>query len=145
MGLGLLCFFYRFCNNIFLLGGFVSLTSNPQSGAPGYPFMSGSSPLTCLAWEALPVAYATASIALRIIRSQKPHLCTKVGIPLRGCSMYGEKRNAQMVLVGKPEGKRSCRRPMCRWEGMKVNLRETDWKSVDGINVAQDGTCGGLL
>jgi hypothetical protein len=26
--------------------------------------LSGSSPLTCLAWEALPVAYATASIAL---------------------------------------------------------------------------------
>jgi hypothetical protein len=25
--------------------------------------MSGSSPLTCLAWGALPVAYATASIA----------------------------------------------------------------------------------
>ena len=59
--------------------------------------------------------------------------------------MYGEKRNAQMVLVGKPEGKRSCRRPMCRWEGMKTNLRETDWKSVDGINMAQDGTCSGLL
>ena len=29
-------------------------------------FLPGSSPLTCLAWEALPVAYATASIALGI-------------------------------------------------------------------------------
>jgi hypothetical protein len=29
--------------------------------------LSGSSPLTCRAWEALPVAYATASIALRIM------------------------------------------------------------------------------
>jgi hypothetical protein len=28
--------------------------------------MSGSSPLTCLAWEPLPVAYATASTALGI-------------------------------------------------------------------------------
>jgi hypothetical protein len=28
--------------------------------------LSGSSPLTCLAWETLPVAYATASIALGI-------------------------------------------------------------------------------
>jgi len=59
--------------------------------------------------------------------------------------MYGEKRNAQVVLVGKPEGKRSRRTLMCRWEGMKLNVRETDWKSVDGINMGQDGTCGGLL
>jgi hypothetical protein len=59
--------------------------------------------------------------------------------------MHGEKRNVQMVLVGKPEGKRSHRRPMCKWEGMKMNLRETDWKSVDGINMAQDGTCSELL
>jgi hypothetical protein len=29
--------------------------------------LSGSSPLTCLAWEALRVAYATASIALGIM------------------------------------------------------------------------------
>jgi hypothetical protein len=29
--------------------------------------LSGSSPLTCLAWEALPVAYTTTSIALGII------------------------------------------------------------------------------
>ena len=50
-----------------------------------------------------------------------------------------------MVLVGKPEGKRAHRKPMCRWESTKMNLRETDWKSVDGINMAQYGTCGGLL
>jgi hypothetical protein len=29
--------------------------------------LSGSSPLTCLAWEALPVAYTNASIVLRIM------------------------------------------------------------------------------
>jgi hypothetical protein len=29
--------------------------------------LSRSSPLTCLAWETLPVAYATASIALGVI------------------------------------------------------------------------------
>jgi len=137
--------FFRFRNNIFLLDGFFGLTPNPQLGTPGYPFLSGSSPLTWMAWEALRVAYPTASIALRIIRPHKPHLCTKVGVPLEGCSMYGEKRNSQMVLVGKPEGKRSRRRRMCKWEGMGMNLRETDWKKVDGINMAQDGTCGGLL
>jgi len=60
MGLGLRL---RFRNNIFSLQGeVVSLMPNSQPGRPGYPFLSGSSPLTCLAWEALPVAYATTSI-----------------------------------------------------------------------------------
>jgi hypothetical protein len=58
---------FDFHNNIFLLCGVVSPTSNPQPGGPEYPFLSGSSPLTCLAWEALPVAYAIASIALGIM------------------------------------------------------------------------------
>jgi len=60
----------RFCrHNCFM--GWGSFYAQPQTGGPGYP-LSGSSPLTCLAWEALPVAYATASIALRIIWSHKP-------------------------------------------------------------------------
>ena len=29
---------------------------NSQPGGPGYPFSSGSLPMTYLAWEALPVA-----------------------------------------------------------------------------------------
>ena len=52
---------------LFLRCGVVSPTPTPQPGGPGYPFSSGSSPLTCLAWEALPVAYAIASIALGFI------------------------------------------------------------------------------
>jgi hypothetical protein len=47
--------------------------------------MSGSSPLTCLAWEALPVAYATASIALGIMWPHKPHHYVKLRIPSGGC------------------------------------------------------------
>jgi hypothetical protein len=43
--------------------------------------LSGSSTLTCLAWEALPVAYDTASIALGIMWPHKPHHYVKVGIP----------------------------------------------------------------
>jgi hypothetical protein len=74
VGLGLLL---RFRYNIFLWGGVVSLTPNPQHGGPGYPFLSGSSPLTCLAWEALPVANATVSIALGIIWPHKPRHYTK--------------------------------------------------------------------
>jgi hypothetical protein len=34
----------------------VSLTPNPKPGEPGYPSSSGSYPLTCPAWVALPVA-----------------------------------------------------------------------------------------
>jgi len=42
-------FLFRFRNNIVLGDGIVSLTLNLQYGGPGYPFLSGSSPLTCLA------------------------------------------------------------------------------------------------
>jgi hypothetical protein len=42
--------------------------------------LPGSSPLTCPAWEALPVANATASIALGIMWPHKPHHYVKVGI-----------------------------------------------------------------
>ena len=45
-----------FRNKLFFRCEVVSPTPNPQPGGPGYPFSSGSSPLTCLAWEALPVA-----------------------------------------------------------------------------------------
>jgi hypothetical protein len=68
----------------FLLCGVVSPKLNPQPGGPGYPFLSGSSPLNCQAWGALPVAYATASIALGIVWPHKPHHYVKVGIPSRG-------------------------------------------------------------
>jgi hypothetical protein len=40
----------------FLRGEVVSPTPNPQPGGPGYFFFSGSSLLTCLALETLPVA-----------------------------------------------------------------------------------------
>jgi hypothetical protein len=46
--------------------------------------LSGSSSLACLAWEALPVAYATASIAVGIMWPHKPHHYVKVGVPSRG-------------------------------------------------------------
>jgi hypothetical protein len=39
-----------------LRGEIVSLTPNPQPRGPGYPFLSGPSPLTCLARDAIPVA-----------------------------------------------------------------------------------------
>ena len=33
----------------------------------------------------------------------------------------GDRRGAYRVLVGKPEGKRPCGRPRCRWED-KINM-----------------------
>jgi hypothetical protein len=41
------------------------------------------------------------------------------------CSTNGEKRNACTILVGKPEGKRSLRRPRRRWvDNIKLDIRE---------------------
>jgi hypothetical protein len=49
-----------------------------------------------------------------------------------------EKRNACMILVGKPEGKKPLRMPTRRWEDIKVDLREIGWGGMDWIDVAQD-------
>jgi hypothetical protein len=41
------------------------------------------------------------------------------------CSTYGEKVNAYMILVGKPEGKRPLGIHRRRWEdNIKIDLRE---------------------
>jgi hypothetical protein len=51
----------------------------------------------------------------------------------------GEKRNAYRILVGKPEGKRSLRRPRRRWvDSIKLELREIGWDGMDWIDLAQD-------
>jgi hypothetical protein len=51
----------------------------------------------------------------------------------------GEGRNVYSVLVGKPEGKRLLERPRRRWEdGIKMDLREIGWGSVEWIHLAQD-------
>jgi hypothetical protein len=43
------------------------------------------------------------------------------------------------VLMGKPEGKRPLGRPRRRWEdGIRMDLREISWRSVDWIQLAQD-------
>ena len=57
----------------------------------------------------------------------------------------GERTGAYRVLVGKPEGKRPLRRTMRRWEdNIKLDLHEVEW-GMDWIDLAQDGTGGGLL
>jgi hypothetical protein len=51
----------------------------------------------------------------------------------------GEKRNAYMILVGKPEGRRPLGRPRCRWvDNIKMDLREIGWGGVHWIDLTQD-------
>jgi hypothetical protein len=60
----------------------------------------------------------------------------------------GEKRNAYMILVGKPEGKRPLGRPRRRWvDNIKIDLREIGWDGVvwTGLIWLRIGTNGGPL
>jgi hypothetical protein len=51
----------------------------------------------------------------------------------------GKKRNVYKVLVETPEGKRPLGSPRRRWEdGIRMDLSETGWGSVDWIQLAQD-------
>jgi hypothetical protein len=51
----------------------------------------------------------------------------------------GEERNVYKVLMVKPEGKRPLGRPRRRWEdGIRMDLREIGWGSVDWIQLAED-------
>jgi hypothetical protein len=53
--------------------------------------------------------------------------------------MGEERRGMYRFLMGKPEGKRPLGSPMRRWEdGIKMDLREIGWGSVDWIQLAQD-------
>jgi hypothetical protein len=51
----------------------------------------------------------------------------------------GEERKVYRVLVGKPEGKRPLERSKSRCEdGLRMDLVETGWGSVEWIQLAQD-------
>jgi hypothetical protein len=50
----------------------------------------------------------------------------------------GEERKVYKILMGKPKGKRPLRRPRRRWEtGIRMDLREIGWGSVEWIYLAQ--------
>jgi hypothetical protein len=58
----------------------------------------------------------------------------------------GAKRNAYRILVRKPEGKRLLGRHTCTWEdNIITDLREIGWGGMEWIDLAHDGTKGGLL
>jgi hypothetical protein len=57
----------------------------------------------------------------------------------------GEKRNADGILVGKPEGKRPRGRPRYRWvDNIKIDLRERNGMVWTGSIWLRIGTSGGL-
>jgi hypothetical protein len=73
--------------------------------------------------------YCSPSI-IRIIKSRRMRWARHV-------AQIGEKRNANRILVGKPEGKRPVGRPRRRWEdNIRMYLREIG--GMDWIDLAQD-------
>jgi hypothetical protein len=51
----------------------------------------------------------------------------------------GDKRSANRVLVGRPEGKRPLERPRCRRKyNIKVDLQAVGWGGMDWIDLARD-------
>jgi hypothetical protein len=62
----------------------------------------------------------------------------------RACSMRGidEKYN---ILVGKPEGKRPFGISRCRWEDIRMDLREIGGKIWTGCTWLTIGTSDGFL
>jgi hypothetical protein len=51
----------------------------------------------------------------------------------------GDKRKADRILVGEPEGKRPLGRSRWRWvDNIKMDLTEIKWGGMDWIDVAQN-------
>jgi hypothetical protein len=58
----------------------------------------------------------------------------------------GQERKVYKVLVKKPEGKRPVRRPRRRGKnGIRMNLREIDWRVWIGLNWLRIGVIDELL
>jgi hypothetical protein len=85
--------------------------------------------------EELDILYSSPNI-IRQIKSRKMRWAGHV-------ALMGEERNLYKVLMGKPEGKRRLGRPRRRWEdGIRMDLREIGWGSVDLIQLARDTVSG---
>jgi hypothetical protein len=57
----------------------------------------------------------------------------------RACNTIGVDRNAYRILVGKPGGKMSLRRPRRRWlDNIKMHHKEIGWVGMDWIDLAQN-------
>jgi hypothetical protein len=75
--------------------------------------------------------YSSPSI-IRIIKSRRMRWAGHV-------ARMGEKRNANRILVGEPEGKRQLGRPRRRWvDNIKTCLKKTGLGGMDSIDLSQD-------
>jgi hypothetical protein len=76
---------------------------------------------------------------VRVIKSRRMRWAGHV-------ARMGEGRGAYRVLVGRPEGKRPLGIPRRRWEdNIKLDLREIGIDGTNWIQLAQDGSTGGLV
>jgi hypothetical protein len=81
--------------------------------------------------EELHILYSSPNI-IRHIKSRRVRWAGHV-------ARMGEERNVYRVLMGKPEGKRPLETPRHRWEnGIRMDLREIGWGSIDWIQLAHD-------
>jgi hypothetical protein len=81
--------------------------------------------------EELRISYSSSNI-IRQIKSRRMRWAGHV-------ARMGGERSVYRVLMRKPEVKRPLGRPRCRWEdGIRMDLREIGWGSIDWIQVAQD-------
>jgi hypothetical protein len=81
--------------------------------------------------EELNILYSSPNI-IRQIKSRRMRWVGHV-------ARMGEERNVYRDLMGKPERKRPLGRPRRRWgDGIRMDLREIGWGSVDWIQLAQD-------
>jgi hypothetical protein len=79
--------------------------------------------------EELHDLYSSPSI-IRMIKSRRMRWAGHV-------ARMREKRNANRILVGNPEGKRPLGRPRHRWvDNIKMDLRELEWVGIDWIDLA---------
>jgi hypothetical protein len=79
---------------------------------------------------------------LHIVYSS-PNIIRQIKLRRMKCAghvaLMGEERNVYRVLMGKPEGQRPFGRPRRRWEdGIRMDLREIGWWSVDWIQLTQN-------
>jgi transcription termination factor 2 len=80
--------------------------------------------------EELSNLYSLPSI-IRILKSRRMRWAGHV-------ARMREKRNAYMLLVGKPEGKRPLGRQRHRWvDNIRMDLGEVGWDDVDWIHLTQ--------
>jgi hypothetical protein len=72
--------FHEVSKQYFFADEVVSPMPNPPLGGLEYPFLSGSSPLTCLVWDTLPVTTHRQCSSQGHLTTQSPPLCQSKGI-----------------------------------------------------------------